>query len=284
MKACITNIQRFSIHDGPGIRTTVFFKGCNLRCLWCHNPETHRAAPERMFFAEKCVNCGACRQVCDKMFTSACTACGRCVKVCRHGALEISGKEYTPEELTEALLRDKAFYEMSGGGVTFSGGEPLLYPEFLREVLGRCKEEGIHTAIETAGNVRWEVWESVLPLLDFIHFDIKAIREDLHRELTGVSPARIQENARRIMERVPSERLLFRMPYVPGMNDAELPDIVRFIEGRRLELMPYHNIMIGKYHALGRPYGLEDVRVPGQEEMQEIASRYPNVFCEENPL
>ena len=167
--ANIINIQRFSIHDGPGIRTTVFMKGCNLRCLWCHNPESQSFKPQRMFYKHKCVNCGACKKACDKAFEPECEACGKCVEACHYGAREISGKSIGLEELFREIEKDKDFYEVSGGGVTFSGGEPLLQDEFLLEILKLCKEHHIHTAVETAGNVEWSRIEALLPYLDFIH-------------------------------------------------------------------------------------------------------------------
>lgn len=281
LQACIINVQRFSIHDGPGIRTTVFMKGCNLRCLWCHNPESQSFIPQRMFFPHKCVNCGACRRVCDKAFSTECDASGRCVEECRYGAREISGKNVDPESLFLEIERDKDFYDTSGGGVTFSGGEPLLQYEFLKHMLMRCKENGIHTAIETAGNVEWSQLETLLLYLDLILYDIKAIEEEKHYEIAGVSNRHILENGKKLMVHA-RDRLLFRMPYVPGYNDTEFEKIVAYVQGSPLEIMPYHSIGMGKYEALGREYLLKDVKPPAVEEIRRMTQRYPNVFCEEN--
>lgn len=277
--ATIINIQRFSIHDGPGIRTTVFFKGCNLRCLWCHNPESQKASPERMFYKHKCVGCGACRAVCDVAFGSGCDACGKCTGVCLYGAREISGRAVSLDELLFEIEKDKDFYEASGGGVTFSGGEPLLQFDFLFEILKKCKEKGIHTAIETAGNVPWERIEALLPYLDNVIFDVKAIDENKHVALTGVTNKVILKNAERLRNTVP-EKLLFRMPVVPGCNDSEIEAVVDFVSGHRLELMPYHTIGVGKYDALGVEYTLSDVKPPESELIRSVTERYENVFSE----
>ena len=177
MDGRIFDIQRFSIYDGPGIRTNVFLKGCNLRCKWCHNPESQRMANDLLFYREKCVGCGACKAVCDKAFTPACTGCGKCAEVCRHGAREISGRTVSADEVVGKVLRDRRFYKTSGGGVTLTGGEPLLQPDFAAEILEKCKAAGLHTAVETAGNVPWSTFERVLPYLDLVLFDLKSLDE-----------------------------------------------------------------------------------------------------------
>ena len=280
-KMNIINIQRFSIHDGPGIRTTVFLKGCNLRCLWCHNPESQSLRSQRMFFRHKCIGCGACIQVCAKAFEPVCNACGKCVEVCRYGAREISGKNISVEECFREIQKDKDFYLVSGGGVTFSGGEPLLQGESLLEILKLCKGDGIHTAIETAGNVEWNQIEAVLPYLDYILYDIKAINEEKHQEFTGVSNRLILENAQKLMKAAKG-KLLFRMPVIPGYNDSEYEKIAEFVKGYPLELLPYHTIGKGKYDALGMTYPLDDVKAPTAEDMRRLADKYEHVFCEEN--
>ena len=267
----IFNIQRFSIHDGPGIRTTVFFKGCNLKCLWCHNPESRSAAPQLLFYARKCAGCGACASVCGNTHTPACTGCGACVSVCRHGAREISGRTETAEAVCSVLLRDRAFYETSGGGVTLSGGEPLLQPDFACEILRLCKEAGLHTAIETAANVPWETFERILPLTDLVLCDVKGAHEALHKQNTGVSNRRILENAEKL-KRSGSE-IRFRMPYVPGFTDGELPAVRALTEGFPLELMAYHNIGAGKYEALGIPYPCAEVVPPDKTALAALAAR-----------
>ncbi len=277
----ILNIQRFSIHDGPGIRTTVFFKGCNLRCLWCHNPESQAFQPQKMLYLHKCVGCGACRAVCEKAFTPQCDACGKCMPVCAHGAREIAGYAISTGALMDEIRKDMPFYEHSGGGVTFSGGEPLLQAEFLEEILRLCKDAGIHTAIETAGNVHWETMERLLPLVDLFLYDLKAIDPQIHKTCTGVSNERILDNARRLQEACP-DKLLFRMPVVPGYNDSQVGAAAEFAEPCRLELLPYHRTGIGKYEALGLSYSLEELQSPSVETMRALAAGHKNLFCEEN--
>ena len=270
MTGKIFDIQRFSLHDGPGIRTTVFLKGCSLRCLWCHNPESQKKENELAFYKHKCVSCGKCAQICQKAFTADCTACGKCAEVCGNGAREIIGKDITAKEVFDVVVRDKAFYETSGGGVTLSGGEPLLQADFAAEILKLSKEAGIETAIETAGNTPWESFEKVLPYCDLFLYDIKAIDEEKHRELTGASNRLILENAEKI--RRSDKKTLFRMPVVPGYNDDELGKACSFSE-KNLEILAYHDIGRGKYESLMRPY-LIDAKPQTTEQMKALAQKY----------
>lgn len=269
MTGVIFDIQRFSLHDGPGIRTTVFFKGCDLRCLWCHNPESQSPTPELLFYEHLCVGCGACRTFCGKAFTPACTRRGDCAEVCRYGAREKSGRTVTVEETLATVLRDRRFYETSGGGVTLSGGEPLLQPDFAYALLSGLKAAGAHTAIETAAHVPRETLERALPMTDLVLCDIKGIDGDLHRQNTGVSNRRILENARFLMAN--AKALRFRFPYIPGFNDGEAEAVRAFTKGFELELMPYHETGAGKYRALARPYPAEAARVPTREEMTALS-------------
>jgi pyruvate formate lyase activating enzyme len=273
MNAEIFDIQKFSLHDGPGIRTVVFFKGCNMRCLWCHNPESQNPARERMFYADKCTGCGECKKVCDSAFSKGCSAEGRCVEVCRHGAREISGRTQTAGDIVSSVLRDKPFYIQSGGGVTLSGGEPLLQPDACFEILSLCKSEGINTAIETAGNIPYESIEKIRAVTDLFLFDIKGIDAALHKRNTGVSNEQILENARRLAGT--DSDVLFRMPFVPGYNDGEAVKAADFVHGlgRQLELMAYHNIGESKYRALGRHSATEAVIPPSPEFMLETADK-----------
>lgn len=271
MTVNLFDIQRFSLHDGPGIRTVVFFKGCNLRCLWCHNPESQRSAPELMLYKEKCVGCGACSAFCAKAFTADCARCGACAQACVHGARERSGETAAVEDVVRTALRDAPFYRTSGGGVTLSGGEPLLQPEAAAAILFACRAQGVHTAVETAGNVPWETFLQLLPAADLFLFDIKGIDDALHRRNTGASNRLILENARKLCKT--GAQMRFRMPYVPGFNAQEAPAVAAFARecGVPLELMAYHNIGAGKYDALERPYPAADAVLPTQAQMRELA-------------
>lgn len=270
--ALIFDIQRFSLHDGPGIRTTVFFKGCPLRCLWCHNPESQKREPELMFYREKCVGCGACRAVCPRAFTPACRGELACVPVCKYGAREQSGRQETVETVLGEVLRDLPFYKTSGGGVTLSGGEPLAQPEAAFALLQGCKAAGVHTAVETAGHVPWEIFERLLPVTDLFLFDLKGTDPALHKKNTGVSNGRILENAEKLAKTGAAIR--FRMPCVPGFNDTEAEGVAAFAEhcGAPLELMAYHNIGAGKYEALGRKDPTAGIAPPSPDEMRALAA------------
>lgn len=271
MDGKIFDIQRFSIYDGPGIRTNIFFKGCNLRCLWCHNPESQSMKNELMINADKCTHCGECAKVCTKAFTADCTACGECVKACAHEARKIKGETITAEKAAEAALRDKEFYKTSGGGVTLSGGEPLLQPDFAAEILRICKENGVHTAIETALCVKWESVEKVLPYLDLVLCDIKCMDEKKHIELTGVSNKLILENAEKLKKS--GVRVIFRTPVIPTCNDDEIEKIAAFCEGFDYEILAYHKTGCGKYTSLGREYTLPDVEPPSVDFMKDLAAK-----------
>ncbi|MEM2111061.1 MAG: glycyl-radical enzyme activating protein, partial [Candidatus Bathyarchaeia archaeon] len=209
VKGCVFDIQRFSVHDGPGIRTVVFLKGCSLHCFWCQNPEGIHLKPEIMFFPERCIACGKCVAICPEkshvikdgihyFLREKCTSCGKCVEVCYAGALQLTGKEMTVDEVLDEVLKDRKFYEISGGGVTLSGGDVVVQHEFAYAILERCKTEGLHTAIETAANCEWKVLENLLPVTDLIMMDIKLLDPKKHKEVTGVSNERILENAQKL--------------------------------------------------------------------------------------
>ena len=276
MKIPVADIRRLTLHDGPGTRTTVFVKGCPLRCVWCHNPESLSASPLLLFHDNLCSGCGRCAAVCPagvhafdggahRLDRSRCRACGACAEACPRGALEICGRDYTPEELLPPLLRDEAFYA-SGGGVTVSGGEPLLYAEAvgrLFELLHGC---AIRTALDTCGEVPFESFERVLPATDLVLFDIKGMDPVRHSENTGRDNARIHDNLRRLGALgVPVE---IRMPVVPGRNDAEgefeaaarllaeVPSVTK------VRLLPYRSLARKKYRDAGLTDTMPDAPTP----------------------
>ena len=255
MTATVFDIQKCSFVDGPGIRTTVFFKGCNLRCAWCHNPESQNAAPELLYYRDKCTGCGKCREKCPNGLEK-CDLCGRCEAYCAADARRVCGKSYTADEILEMLLADKIFYETSGGGVTFSGGECLLYPDFLQEMLQRCKENGIHTAVDTAGHVPFAHFERVMPYTDLFLYDIKAMDAQTHRTYVGVDNALILQNLADLLQK--GAKVWIRIPLIAGVNDSEreMRAVADFLQANglpeRVELLPYHALGESKAQALGR--------------------------------
>ncbi|MBN2047825.1 MAG: glycyl-radical enzyme activating protein [Anaerolineaceae bacterium] len=281
----IFNIQRFSIHDGPGIRTTVFFKGCNLRCLWCHNPESVERAAQILYDPAKCIGCGACAAVCPNnaqrmedgvhvYLRAECDLCGACLEECFTDALTLSGKPTSVEAVVDEVMRDLEYYRESDGGVTFSGGDPLLQPDFLFDLLSECKRLGLHTAVDTAGNVPWETIERVAPLTDLFLYDIKAVDPEIHRRATGVSNQRILENLRNLVQM--GKRVWVRIPTVPGYNASleEMGAIAAFLEElngvERIEMMPYHSLGSEKYANLERDYPAAGIPIPRAAEMEAL--------------
>ena len=253
MKGIIFDIQRGSYVDGPGIRTTVFFKGCNLRCKWCHNPESQSKNKQILFYKNKCTGCGKCKSVCPYAFEK-CDFCGKCALLCPNDAREICGKEYAVEEVMSEILKDKAYYG-SKGGVTFSGGECMLQIEFLAEILKKCKENGIHTAVDTAGNVSWEYFEKILPHTDLFLYDIKAYSEDLHKEGTCVSNRLILQNLEKLSKTFRGD-ITVRIPVIPtyNANNNEFGLIARYLAKvgvKSVELLPYHSMGEHKWNAVG---------------------------------
>ena len=257
MTAVIFDIQRNSFVDGPGIRTTVFFKGCNLKCKWCHNPESQNFEKQMMIYKNKCTGCGKCASVCPHHLSS-CEFCGKCEILCPNDARKVCGKEYTPEEVLKEVIKDKTFYETSNGGVTFSGGECMLQADFLCETLKLCKENGIHTAIDTAGCVSWEHFEKIMPYADMFLYDVKCFDEQKHKEYTGVSNKLILENLKKITDTGDKE-IIIRIPVIHGVNDdeKEMGMIAEFLKGIRytsVDLLPYHKMGEHKYDALDMAY------------------------------
>lgn len=275
-KGRIFGIQRFSLHDGDGIRTTVFFKGCNLRCIWCHNPESQTSRPELLFYRDKCTKCGKCKDFCKKAFTDDCTGCGACASVCPTHARVLCGAEMSAAEVLKTVLRDKDYYVTSGGGVTLSGGEPLLQTDFAAELLALCRREGINTAVETAGNVPFGRFERIIPYTDVFLYDIKCIDDEKHIAFTGASNKLILENAVKLVEM--KRNVLFRMPVIPGYNDDEVGAVSKFVGDGRLELMPYHNMCVSKYSALGREFVTENAELPTASFIKKLTDKYGNTF------
>lgn len=295
----VFNIQRFSIHDGPGIRTTVFLKGCVLKCFWCHNPEGRRVAPELQFFPDRCTACRACVEACPHsvhefvgdvhmIYRDQCEMTGACVDTCYSGALQLNGEIMTVDRVMEEIVRDSPFYENSGGGVTLSGGEPSLSTDFAFAILEQCKRLGLHTAIETCGECPWEFLERLLPVTDLLMVDIKHMASDNHRSATGKSNERILENARRLaLTRKP---LLFRTPVIPTVNDTDeaIGEIASFVRslidlrngtgrwgekppGITYQLLGFHKLAGDKYRSLGMEYAAAAIHPPSRDRMQGLA-------------
>lgn len=271
--ATVFDVQRFSVHDGPGIRTVVFFKGCSLECVWCQNPEAIRAAPEILYDASRCLDaCERCVPLCGsgalrsgrmgRVDFARCTACGDCARECPSEALRIVGRSWTASELLGELLRDRPFYEASGGGVTFSGGEPVLHAPFLEGFLPRLAGEGLRIAVETCGAYPFDLVEPLLESIDLVLFDVKVADAERHRALTGRSNQQILENLRRLLGR--EMRVEVRMPVVPGHNDGDecVEQMAALLHGMgvgRLTLLPYNHLWEAKLPRLGggrRPLGV----------------------------
>jgi pyruvate formate lyase activating enzyme len=277
----VFNIQKYSLYDGPGIRTTVFLKGCPLRCQWCHNPESQSAAPEISLVPEKCVRCGACVQVCPvgepSLDRARCTRCGECVEACPAGARELVGKSMSVEEVLGTILQDRIFYDDSGGGLTLSGGEPLLQAAFALDLLAACRRQGLHTAVDTCGFVGTEVLLAAAPLTDLFLYDIKALDDQRHQEFTGVSNAVILQNLAALSQI--HDDIWLRVPVVAGFNDqaSEVEAIARLAAAtrgvRRICLLPYHPLGKHKVERLGKTPALASLSAPSPERMASLAEQ-----------
>jgi pyruvate formate lyase activating enzyme len=291
IKGIIFNIQRFSTEDGPGIRTTVFMKGCPLRCLWCHNVEGINPKPEIVWHEAKCIGCLSCIEACptqaivktsEGLVTDRkkCTACGKCAEVCAAKSRELIGRTVTVEDVFNEVLKDNVFYETSGGGVTASGGEPTMQSDFVAELFSKCRTAGIPTALDTSGYVKWEALESILKFTDLVLYDLKELETESHQKHTGVNPVLIWENARKIAGL--GKPMWVRTPIVPGYTDSE--ENIQKIAGlcvnlgnvARLDLLPYHRLGEPKYKTLSLDYKLKGLQPPTREHMErlkEIARR-----------
>jgi pyruvate formate lyase activating enzyme len=292
----IFDIKKYAIHDGPGIRTTVFFQGCPLSCWWCHNPESQSRSPVLLYRANRCVLCGTCVKTCPqngikitpspdgKVATTdrtKCDVCGKCAEVCYHGAREVSGREVTVEEVLAEIERDVPFYDQSGGGVTFSGGEPLLQRKFLAELLRECKLREINTVVDTSGFAAWDTMDQIRANVDLFLYDLKMIDDERHKTYTGVSNKLILQNLRHLAQS--GAQIEIRIPLIPKINDdadnlegtaaflAELPNI------SGVELMAYHHIAEAKYLSLGVEYHLQDTSPPSETAMLAAAQYFEEV-------
>jgi len=281
----IVKIQRCSIQDGPGIRTTIFLKGCPLRCLWCSNPETQNPFIELEYDRARCASqCYECLSACNEgallkeeyitINREKCTGCGKCAEICYREALTLVGRKMDVEQVVDEVERDRPFYEESGGGVTLSGGEPLYQAEFAKQIAKECKRKHISTALDTSGYVNWKILCDILNYIDLVLYDIKHVDAQEHKRCTGVSNHLILENARRVSEK--STPLILRIAVIPGVNDtaknlrqlADFANNLPHLSG--VHLLPYHRIGASKYSMLGREYPMVDLQQPTKKYMRKI--------------
>jgi len=284
----VLNIMRFGLHDGPGIRTTVFLKGCPLNCWWFHNPESRSRKTEVTYSAERCIRCGDCVRACPEgalelneqiiRNPSLCQhdADARCVEACSTGAQEVFGRWMTVPRVMAEILKDQIFYDESGGGITVSGGEPLMQADFVEALLAECRSRGIHTVLDTCGYAEWRELDRVRRYADLILFDLKIMDPAKHEQFTGVRNDRILANLSSLAKG--QSAVIVRIPVIPGVNDDE--DNFAAVSGflaplglQRIDLLPYHRIAIGKYLRLGMPYRMGDVAPPAEEHLEAIAAR-----------
>lgn len=288
LKGTIFKIEKLAIYDGPGIRTVIFLKGCPLRCKWCSSPESQIISPEMGYSVDKCFKCGKCVKVCPEdairisekgdILTNwqLCNNCGECVEGCAFGARKMIGRQVTANEVVREIEKDEIFYHHSGGGVTLSGGEPAMQPEFSFEILKACRHRGLHTAMETCGFSKWNVLSEMLKYLDLIYIDIKHMSSEKHLELTGQANMLILENIKNIDVRNGDTSLIIRIPVIPGISDTpkNIENTAAFIRGlnrvERIELLPYHKYGVGTYSIIGREYPLMNLRIPSQDHLNSL--------------
>ena len=283
VKGVVFNIQRYSIHDGPGIRTTVFMKGCPLKCEWCSNPESQETYAEIIISNRSCIKCGKCLESCSRsaivvdelgirVDRGKCNLCMECAKVCPSEAIQNAGRVVDVDEILEEVRRDRLFYENSGGGVTVSGGEPLMQWKFTQQLIKRCRLEKIHTALDTSGYASWDVIKKVIKYVDLVLYDLKVIDSKRHNDRTGVSNKLILVNAERVALQAAT---WLRFPVIPGFNDgaADIKDMAKFaakIPFEKVSLLGYHSFGEQKYEKLGRKYTLHDLSCPTNDRLEQV--------------
>lgn len=289
----IFDIKRYAIHDGPGIRTTVFLKGCPLKCWWCHNPEGISAVNELMFFEYKCIQCQTCARVCpDGAITfenniqhinrQICNYCELCSKYCPTEALKLVGRGITVEELMKEIEKDLLFYDNSGGGVTFSGGEPLFQHKFLTEALKECKKRDVHTVLDTSGYASREAFASVLDYVDIFLYDLKLADDEEHIKYTGVSNKQIKDNLRMLVDKGRGSDTILRFPVIPGITDTEknIDGLVEFVSSLKgineIDLLPFHDVS-EKYSRLGKEYKTPVREAPPRERLKHIKEKFEKI-------
>lgn len=287
----IINIQKYSVHDGPGIRTTIFFKGCPLSCWWCHNPESQNIQHEIMFFEERCTSCGNCVKRCPQnaiavkdtyliVDKNKCALCGKCTDFCPRNAREYVGRDMTVPELMKEIIKDEVFYDESSGGVTFSGGEPLIHADFLDEVLKKCKDRGIHTAVDTSGYVSWDKFEKIADKVDLFLFDLKHMNNEKHIKYMNVPNLLILENLKKLSDK--GCNIFIRIPIIVGVNDDEenISETIKFLSNLNIvqvNLLPYHKMGMNKYRRLKMDYKLSGMEKPSNEKMDEIVGKFREI-------
>ena len=284
----IFDIQRYSIHDGPGIRTTVFLKGCPLKCLWCSNPESQINRPEIMHDTSRCTHCGRCLEACPynaiercddkiKLVRNLCQGCGECVSACPNEARQLVGRQEDVEAVLKEVEKDGLFYKNSGGGVTLSGGEPMSQPDFVHSLLKKCKENRIHTVLDTCGYTQLENWDRVLEYVDIILFDLKQMNTAKHKEYTGVPNELILSSAKKLSSLgIP---MVIRIPFIPGYTDSHknMEDSACFAKEigiSRIELLPFHSLCINKYNKLDKEWKLNGISPPSEEFLEKARDRF----------
>lgn len=290
-KGIIFDIKRYAIHDGPGIRTTAFFKGCPLRCLWCCNPESYKTTTEIIYTESRCIHCGSCQMVCPnnaikisknklEIIRENCSGCGICAFECPANALELSGKPYSVKELLAEVEKDSTFYHKSEGGITVSGGECTMQPEFLLSFLKKCKENYFHVTLDTCGFVEWNIFKKIIEYVDLVLYDVKITNEENHIKYTGKSNKLILENLKKLSKKgIP---IIIRIPLIPGFNDSEkemstIADMVSKLKNiQEVNILPYHRLGESKHTRLGNEYKMKDIKPPNNACLEKVKSFFIN--------